>query len=66
MYCNMCACFCNTYIYCVLSVNLSLFFCSYFVVLCFLCFVVVLLIFIFVCISVGLLPSGESPLAVSQ
>jgi hypothetical protein len=53
-------------------VYLSLFFCSYFVVLCFLCFVVVLFfivvlrIFIFVCTSVGLLPPGESPIAVSS
>ena len=44
---------------------LSLLFCSYFVVLCFfLCFVVVLFIFIFVCTSVGLLPPGESPIAI--
>ena len=50
---------------------LSLLFCSYFVVLCF-CFIVVLFlllfcclcIFIFVCTSVGLLPPGESPIAV--
>jgi hypothetical protein len=36
------------------------------IVLCFLCFVVVLCIFIFVCTSVGLLPPGESPVAVSK
>ena len=36
------------------------------IVLCFLCFVVVLCIFIFVCTSVGLLPPGESPVAVSS
>ena len=45
------------YIFCVLFVYLSLLFCSYFVVLC---------IFIFVCTSVGLLPPGESPIAVSS
>jgi hypothetical protein len=38
-------------------VYLSLLFCSYFVVLC---------LFIFVCTSVGLLPPGESPIAVSN
>jgi hypothetical protein len=64
MFCNMCVCFCNTYIYCVLFVYLSLLFCSYFV-LRFLCFVV-MCIFIFVCTSVGLLPPGESPIAVSK
>jgi hypothetical protein len=32
----------------------------------FLCFVVVLCIFIFVCTSVGILPPGESPIAVSN
>ena len=62
----VCVCFCNTYIYCVLSVYLSLLFCSYFVVLCFFIFVLVLCIFIFVCTSVGLLPPGESPIAVSN
>jgi hypothetical protein len=64
----VCVCFCNTYIYCVLFVYLSLLFCSCFVVLCFLCFVVivVLCIFIFVCTSVGLLPLGESPIAISK
>jgi hypothetical protein len=62
----------STYIYCVLFVYLSLLFCSNFVVLCFLCFVVffvvivVLSIFIFVCTSVGLLPLGERPSAVSR
>jgi hypothetical protein len=70
MFCNMCVCFCNTYIYCVLFVYLSLLFCGYFVVLCFLfCsffVVIVLCIFIFVCTSVGLLPPGESPVAVSD
>jgi hypothetical protein len=40
----VCVCFCNTYILCVLFVYLSLLFCSYFVFLCFLCFVVVLLL----------------------
>ena len=36
--------------------------------MCFLCFVLifVLCIFIFVCTSVGLLPPGESPIAVSN
>jgi hypothetical protein len=59
-------------VYCILFVYLSLFFCSYFVVLCFFmfcsCFVVILVlcIFIFVCTSVGLLPPGESPIAVSN
>jgi hypothetical protein len=53
--------------FCVLFVYLSLLFCSYFV----LCFVVFccyrcLCIFIFVCTSVGLLPPGESPTAVSN
>jgi hypothetical protein len=52
--------------YCVLFVYLSLLFCSYFVVLCFLCFVVVLCIFIFVRTSVGLLPPGESLIAVNN
>jgi hypothetical protein len=58
--------------YCVLFVYLSLLFCSYFVVLCSSCFVVflvvivVLCIFIFVSTSVGLLPPGESPTAVSK
>jgi hypothetical protein len=69
MFCNMCVCvcvcFCNTYIYCVLFVYLSLLFCSYFVVLCFVV-IVVLCIFIFVCTSVELLPPGESPIAVSN
>jgi hypothetical protein len=41
-------------------VYLSLLFCSCFVV------IVVLCIFIFVCSSVGLLPLGESPIAVSS
>jgi hypothetical protein len=51
-------------------VYLSLLFCSYFVVLRFL--LVLLLyfflfcIFIFVCINVGLLPPGESPIAVNN
>jgi hypothetical protein len=46
--------------------------CSYFVVLCFFmfcsCFVVIVVscILIFVCTSVGLLPPGESPIAVSK
>jgi hypothetical protein len=53
----VCVCFCNTDIFCVLFVYLSLLFCSYFVVLC---------IFIFVCTNVGLLPPGESPIAVSN
>jgi hypothetical protein len=53
-------------------VYLSLLFCSYFVVLCFYIFcsffvvIVVLCIFTFVCTSVGLLPPGESPNAVSN
>jgi flagellar basal body-associated protein FliL len=50
-------------------VYLSLLFCSYFVVLCFVVFfvvTVVLCIFIFFCTSVGLLPPGESPIAVSN
>jgi hypothetical protein len=38
-------------------------FCSCFVVLC---FVVVLCVFISVCTSVGLLPPGESPIAVGN
>ena len=55
----------------LLFCSYSLLFCSYFVVLCFLCLVVfvdivVLCIFIFVCTSVGLLPPGESPIAVSN
>jgi hypothetical protein len=54
----------QTYIFCVLFVYLSLLFCSYFVVLCVLCFV--LCIFIFVCTGAGLLPPGESPIAVSD
>ena len=69
MFCNMCVCFCNTYIYCVLFVYLSLLCCSYFVVLCFVVFfvvIVVLCIFIFVCTNVGLLPPGETPIAVSK
>jgi hypothetical protein len=57
----ICVCFFyNAYIYCVLFVYLFLLFCSYFVV------IVVLHIFIFVCTSVGLLPPGESPIAVSN
>ena len=51
--------------FCVLFVYLSLLFYSYFV-LRFLCFVVVLCIFIFVCTNVGLLPPGETPIAVSK
>jgi hypothetical protein len=47
-------------------VYLPLLFCSYFVVLCLLCFVVALCIFIFVCTSVGRLPPGESPIVVSN
>jgi hypothetical protein len=50
-------------------VYLTLLFCSYFVVLCFFMFCscfVILYIFIFVCTSVGLLPPGESPIAVSS
>jgi hypothetical protein len=69
----MCVCvFCNTYIYCVLFVYLSLLCCSYFAVLCFFMFcscsvvIVVLCVFLFVCTSVGLLPPGESPIAVSN
>ena len=57
-----------TYIFCVLSVYLSLLFCSYFVVLFFLmlcsCFDV--LCTFFVCTSVGLLPPEENPIAVSN
>jgi hypothetical protein len=45
-------------------VYLSLLSCSYFVVLLFWCFVVVLCILIFVCTGVELLPPGESPIAV--
>ena len=41
----------------MLFVDLPLLFCSYFVVLC---------IFIFVCTSIGPLPPGESPIAVSS
>jgi hypothetical protein len=69
LFCNMCVCFCNTYIFRVLFVYLSLLFCSYFVVLCFFMFCsffVVLCISILVCTSVGLLPPGESPIAVSD
>jgi hypothetical protein len=73
MFYNIYVCVCVfVFIYCVLSVYLSLLFCSYFVVLCFLCYVVffvvilVLCIFIFVCTRVGLLPPGESPIAVSN
>jgi uncharacterized membrane protein len=66
----MCVRFCNTYI-CVLFVYLSSLFCTYFVFCFFMfcsCFVVivVLCIFMFVCTSVGLLPPGESPTAVSN
>jgi hypothetical protein len=53
--------FCNmycTYIFCVLFVYLGLLFCSYFVVLCY--------FYCFVCTSVGLLPQGVSPIAVSN
>jgi hypothetical protein len=45
-----------TYIFCVLFVYLLLLFCSYFVILCY--------VYSFVCTSVGLLPLGESPIAV--
>jgi hypothetical protein len=63
----MCVCFCNTftvfclctYLYCFVVILFFLF-CSCFVV------IVVLCIFIFVCTSVGLLPPGESPIAVSN
>jgi RsiW-degrading membrane proteinase PrsW (M82 family) len=70
MFCNMGVCFCNmylltfcvfclcTYVYCFVVISL---FCGFFV-----CFVVVLCIFIFVCTSVGLLPPGESPVAVNN
>jgi hypothetical protein len=73
MFCNMCVCFCNvhlltfsvfclgTYLYCFVVI-LLLFFCF----LCFVVFFVLLCIFIFVCTSVGLLPPGESPIAVSN
>jgi hypothetical protein len=40
-------------------------FCSFFVIVV-LCIFFVLCIFIFVCTSVGLLPPGESPIAVSN
>jgi hypothetical protein len=66
MFCNVCVCFCNTYIYCVLFVYLSLLFCSFFMFCSFLVVIVVLCIFIFVCTSVGLLPPGESAIAVSN
>jgi hypothetical protein len=64
--CYVCVCFCNmylltfsvfclcTYLYCFLF----FLFCS--------CSCFVLCIFIFVCTSVGLLPPGESPIAVSS
>jgi hypothetical protein len=56
--------------FCVLFVYLSLLFCSYFVVFFMFCIgfvvIVILCIFIFVCTSVGLLPPGESPIAVSK
>ena len=47
-----------TCILCVLFVYLPLLFCSYFVVLCY--------FYYFVCTSVGQLPPGESPTAVSS
>jgi hypothetical protein len=59
MFCNMCACFCNMYV-----LTFSVFcLCTY--LYCFV-FFYVLCIFIFVCTSVGLLPPGESPIAVSN
>jgi hypothetical protein len=62
----VCVCFCNTftvfclctYLYCFVVILLFYVFC--FVV------IVVLFIFIFVCTSGGLLPPGESPIALSN
>jgi hypothetical protein len=74
MFCNVCVCVCVfviltfsvfclcTYLYCFVVILL-------FYVLCFVVFfvvMVVLCIFISVCTSVGLLPPGESPIAVSN
>jgi hypothetical protein len=59
-------CLC-TYLYCfvvILLFYIFFIFCS-FLLLVVLCIFFVLCIFIFVCTSVGLLPPGESPIAVS-